>query len=476
MEDFGDISFGAKSGAVFMSSADGAGGVSTDSFNQSSTSPVLPTPFLGTFVSPWGELNQEPYRIGDDIRNTGVLAAALDAKARIGNGKGMQPFLLRNIDKDGNEDLEWVDDEEVHDWLEENESFEFGYDSSYDKHAYGWSCGSYVLNRGKNKIARVRRHDVFEARLDKKDRRTRRINNLYLCADWRLSGTVFNPDKEAKISLLEEGDELNDLQGRITGNSRSLEYGFINRTLRNGSQYYPVPTYRSGRAWISIARSVPAFKQAMFRNQLSIKYLVVIHPKFWEDKYGQLDWNKYTPEQKKEKRQEYHDKIDHYLAGENNAYKSIFTGGFTDSTGKMIPYVEITAIDQKIPGGEFLPDSGAANSEILFALMINPAMMGAGNPGGKAYGDTSGGSNVRESFLVQIMVMEAERRLNASVYNIVKKFNGWSKKLEQSRTIVSGTGASTPQSKIVKPRLVFRYPTGLLTTLDTGKSTKTETA
>lgn len=142
----------------------------------------------------------------------------------------------------------------------------------------------------------------------------------------------------------------------------------------------------------------------------------------------------------------------------------------------MIPYVEITAIDQKIPGGEFLPDSGAANSEILFALMINPAMMGAGNPGGKAYGDTSGGSNVRESFLVQIMVMEAERRLNASVYNIVKKFNGWSKKLEQSRTIVSGTGASTPQSKIVKPRLVFRYPTGLLTTLDTGKSTKTETA
>jgi hypothetical protein len=127
--------------------------------------------------------------------------------------------------------------------------------------------------------------------------------------------------------------------------------------------------------------------------------------------------------------------------------------------------------------GKLLPDSGAANSEILFALMINPALMGAGNPGGKAYGDTSGGSNVRESFLVQIMIMEAERRLNASVFNVIKKFNGWSERLEKKPTVVPmvGAGPVTPQSRIVTPRLVFRHPTGLLTTLDTGKSTKSET-
>lgn len=471
MEDLGsDISFSSKTGAVFMKGSNG-----TDDFNTASHAPVMATPYLGTFVSPWGVSNEMPWEIADDIRNCGVLAASLDAKARIGNGKGMQPFLLYNIDKDGAEQLEWVDDDQVQDWLEMNESFEFGYDSSYDKHAYGWTCGSYVMNLGKTEITRVKRHDVFEARLEKKDPKTRLIPNLYLCGDWRSSGTAYDANKHAKIQLLEEGNEYAQLTEALKTKSKNLEYGFINRSLRNGSQYYPIPTYRSARAWISIARSVPAFKKAMFANQISIKFIVTIHPKFWEDKYGQLDWNKYTPDQKKEKRDEYHDLIDLYLTTEQNAYKSIFSGGFVDTSGKFIPYVDISTIDNKIPGGEFLPDSGAANSEILFAQMINPALMGAGNPGGKAYGDTSGGSNVRESFLVQIMIMEAERRLNSSVFNVVKKFNGWSKRLEITKTIVSGTGPATPQSKQVKPRLVFRYPTGLLTTLDTGKSTKTET-
>lgn len=471
MEDFGDISYSSKTGAVFMKA-----GVSVDDFNTASLAPVVARPFVNTFVSPWGDNNEMPWEIADDIRNCGVLAAALDAKARIGNGKGIAPFLLTNIDSDGKEELEYVDDDQVHDWLEQNESFEFGYDSSYDKHAYGWTCGSYVLNFKKDQITRVKRHDVFEARLEKRDPATRLIQNLYLSADWRLSGTVYNPKKEARIKLLEEGNEFAQLTEALKANSNLLEYGFINRTLRNGSQYYPIPTYRSGRAWVSIARSVPAFKRAMYAQQMSIKYIVIIHPKFFEDKYGQLDWNKYTADKKKELRSEYNEKINAYLAGENNAYKSIITGGFTDNTGILVPYVSITAIDSKTPGGEYLPDSGAANSEILFALMINPALMGAGNPGGKAYGDTSGGSNVRESFLVQIMIMEAERRLNSSVFNVVKKFNGWSKRLEVNRTVTPVTGAATPQSKIVKPRLVFRYPTGLLTTLDTGKSTKTETA
>ena len=138
----------------------------------------------------------------------------------------------------------------------------------------------------------------------------------------------------------------------------------------------------------------------------------------------------------------------------------MFSGGFHEG-GKFYSYLEIESIDDKIADGKYLPDSGAANSEILFALMVNPALMGAGNPGGKSYGDTSGGSNVRESFLVQLMIMEAERRLNASVFNVVKNFNGWSKKIE-------GENGE-------KGRLVFRYPSGLLTTLDTGKSTKSET-
>jgi hypothetical protein len=85
--------------------------------------------------------------------------------------------------------------------------------------------------------------------------------------------------------------------------------------------------------------------------------------------------------------------------------------------------------------------------------MVNPALMGAGQPGG-AYSANAGGSNVRESYLVQMMLLEEERKMNLTHLNTVKRYNGWDKKFD-------------------KP-LVFRHQSGLLTTLDTGKSTKNE--
>ena len=53
------------------------------------------------------------------------------------------------------------------------------------------------------------------------------------------------------------------------------------------------------------------------------------------------------------------------------------------------------------------------------------------------------------------MLLEWERRQNARIYNVVKQYNKWNTRLETDNK-----------------RLVFRYPSGLLTTLDTGKSTK----
>ena len=459
LETYGDIAFSSRTGAIYST-------LKLEDYGygepvKPADTPVLTTDFSNSQWYPWGVNNIMPLEIADDLENCGVLAAAMDAKARIGTGKGIQPFMLRNITSDGKEELEWVKDNELHDWLELNEGFEFAYDSSFDKHAYGWNCGSYILNGGRTRIQRVKRHDVYKARLGRREALGGLIKDLYLSDDWTKAGTTYETTKQLRLSLLEEGNELADLHERVAANSSNLQYAFFNRSRRNGREYYPVPVYRSNRAWVKIARSVPAFKIAMFRNSINVLQQVTIHPKFWEDKFGQNKWNHYTPEEKDTLKNEWHKKVDGWLAGEDNAYKSLFTGGYTDPvSGKFQKYIEVEEVKNTPPDGQFLPDSGAANSEMLFALMINPAMMGAGNPGGKAYGDTSGGSNVRESFLVQIMTMEAERQLNTTVFNVVKHFNGWAKRLQGEN--------------MEKGRLVFRYPSGLLTTLDTGKSTKPE--
>lgn len=441
------IGFGSRSGAIFKA-LDLAG------YGQDGKQPSEPPPvkeLTNAQWSPWGADNLLPITLADHIENCGVLSAALDAKARIAAGKGVEPFFKVGVDAEGKDILEWCGDIEIHDWLELNDLFELQKEFAFDQHAYGWNAGSLILNSGRDKINRVRRIDVFEARLAKQLEGYSK--EIILCADWRNGGTQFNADKHVRIPLLQDANEFDDLAKKKT---TDFEFAFTNRLRRNGRQYYPMPLWYAAKEWVKQARSIPNIKNALFKNQILIRYVVTIHPQYWSDNIE--NWQSLADQDKRAAQKKTYDKIDLWLSGEANSGKSLFNSGFFEkSTGKFVPYVQVEAIDDKFADGKLLPDSAAANSEILFALMMNPALMGAGQPGGP-YSNNAGGSNVRESYLVQMMLMDAERKMNTRILNVVKKFNGWSARLEKDNK-----------------RLVFRFQSGLLTTLDTGKSTKNET-
>jgi hypothetical protein len=398
----------------------------------------------------WGSNDDLAMKMAKDIEECGVLSAGLDAKARIAVGKGPAPFLLANIDNDGKEELEYVNDSEIIDWFDMNDSYGYSILSCFDLFGYGWNPTQMLLSRNREKINRIKRTDVVTARLEKRDKVSGLIKNLYLNSDWSCN-TGIDSEYIKKVPLLEEGAELQDVLDRGAG----YEFAIVNRTLRNGRHYYPPPLWYSTKKWVDIAKGVPTMKTAMFNNQMTIKYVVTISHNYW--KRIHKGWDTYTPEKRMETMQAKLDEIDKYLAGGDNQYKSIFANSYIDPVTKTeVPDIKIDVLDDKVTDGKLLPDSAAANSEILFALMINPALFGAGQPEG-AYSKNPGGSNIREAYMVQLMMLEWERRQNARIFNIVKQFNGWGKRLETAGK-----------------RLVFRYPSGLLTTLDTGKSTKPE--
>lgn len=427
--------------------------------------------FGNTIWSPWGEDNLLPYEMRNHIENCGVLNAALDGKGRIAVGKGFEPFLKFNVTNDGKEELEWISDPEIQDWLEENNVFDFAFDSVYDQNAYGWNCGGYILNKGRTRINRIYRQDVFDARLQKIGRNGY-IKNLIVCDDWENAKSTFDPAIMNQVKLLREMYEFADLEER---KNESFEFAFINRRKRNGRKYYSFPLWWAARAWVKIARSVPAFKNAMFKNQMQIKYIIHVSDQYWVKNVP--NWETITDEKKKEEIMEKkYKEIETWLTSEEKAYKTIVSGKFFDPVqNQEIKFIEVETLDDKMKDGKLLPDSSAANSEILFSIMMNPALIGAGQPGGP-YSNNAGGSNIRESYLVQLMLMEAERRMNSEQWIPIKKFNGWAKKYEKTRALqVSVSGPLTKfENKNVTPRLVLRYPSGLLTTLDTGKSTKSE--
>lgn len=395
----------------------------------------------------WGADNKLPITFADHIENCGVLSAALDAKARIATGKGIQPFTIENILPDGTEELKWVNDSEINEWLEDNQLFDKCLDFSYDKNGYGWRCGSYSLNLKRDKISRINRKDIFECRLQKKASNGV-IKSIYMSADWPNNSTGFNKEAHIQLTALLEGNELQDLKSRSTG----YEFAFIDRKRRNGRQYYPMPLWYAAQEWVKLARSVPGHKNTQFKRQIQLQYVVTISQKYWDTLYA--NWATMEVEKKMEIVNAKYDEIDMWLSGSANAYKSLFCFSYVDPvTGKEVKDIQVEVIDDKAKDGKMLPDSAAANSEILFALMVNPALMGAGQPGGP-YSSNAGGSNVRESYLVQMMLLEEERKMNLTHLNVVKRYNGWA-------------------SRFDKP-LVFRHQSGLLTTLDTGKSTKNE--
>jgi hypothetical protein len=424
------------------------------------------TDFSSTQWSNWGDDNLLPKEMANHIENCGVLNVAMDAKARIAQGKGIQPFLLLDIGADGKEVTEWLPASEILDFLEDNSIIDFGIDSNYDEYSYGWSCGSFVLNKKGDAINKVRRIDVHTARVSKYSKKNI-IDTLFLSTEWEKASTSFDEKKQVKLPVLEEGREYYHLLNQAKGNQR--EFAFLNRKCRDGRLYYPLPLWWSAKEWVKIARSIPKFKNAMFANQISIKYVITVSDKYWEIAYGN-EFKNYTTEERDKLMNEKYDEIDAWLTGEEKAYKSISTGTYyNEEKGEETPLITITVVDDKIKDGKLLPDSSAANSEILFAAMVQPSFIGAGQPGGP-YSNNAGGSNVRESHLSQIMITEPERRHVTNILNIVKRFNGWDKKYEKERTITTADGGT----KIVTPRLVFRNLSGILTTLDTGKSTKAE--
>ena len=395
----------------------------------------------------WGDDNDAPIQMMDDIRNTAVLSGGIHTKTRMAIGKGIVPYLKVGGDINaGTEELEAITDAEINDWFEINKSYEFCYKSLYNQLGYGWGATQFMLNMSRNYINRIKAPDAVTCRLEKRNPKNGVIENIYLCSNWQ-GKLAFFSEYMTKIPVLEEDYELADLMSRGSG----YEFVMLHRMLTDGAQYYPTPLWKSANLWVKISRSIPLIKEAIHKNQMSVKYVILIHDKYWSRNY--TNWSRLTPEEREKIVKEKHEQINKWLTGTQNAGKTIMAGKYFDEfTEETVSEIEIIVLDDKWKDGKMLPDSAVADKQICFSMLFNPTICGANLLGDGASGGAGSGSDIREAFLVMLMLMESERQMNNNVFNLVKRFNKWTR-LETDNK-----------------RLVFRYDTSILTTLDTGGS------
>jgi hypothetical protein len=397
-------------------------------------------------VVPWGEDNMLPKKMLQDIENCGVLSGGIDGKARFGVGRGPIPFLQTGYKPDMSEILAPLNDPEIDEWLEDNVFFESCFGWFKDMTGIGQQIARIKFSNDGTKIGYCARHDVSEMRYAKKNAKGL-IEKVHLSAQWDDGGI---PKNKITLDLLPRLGANNHLESLKPEQRANKEFALVTRLPGWGRHYYSMPLWYSARLWVEIAKGVPQMKAAMFENIVKLRYVVIVHDQYWTKSYA--DWTGFDDVKQQELKEELYDEIEKFLVGAKNAYKSLFTEAhFDEITKQRFPDIEIKRVEDTTISGELLPDSAAANSEILFSLMMNPALMGADTPGGPYSGGAGSGSNIREAAWVQVMIQELERNAITRLLNLVSRINGWKKR---------------------HPQLVWRWPGLVLTTLDTGKSSE----
>ena len=390
----------------------------------------------------WRSQNDFPQWADKIITSTSVLNSGLKFIRNFTLGQGIYACKVTGFDEDGDEILAPWDDPSVQEYLDSWQGKRLLEKVGRDYFKYGASAVQLITNESGDKIVACNPMNAYFWRLTQRDANGRE----YLIDSGKFPETPGTGDYK-KFDVLMEFDPFYDLDVRKFEGKTKESLVCMVRDSWSNRDTYSEPVWLSAwlAGWIDIAKSVPLYLQKVYKNQATWKWHVQIPYSFWDKKFPMAEFDDLAD--RKAAIELYMEDIEKNLLGVENAEKPIFTHySVNDLNGKVEEEWKITPLDNKSKEGDKLVTSAAANSEILFALMINPNVLGAGMPGG-TYAGNQGGSNIREAFLVNIANAWVDRQTLLTPLEIMMRYNG-------------------------HVGLKLRYRNTILTTLDTGAGTK----
>lgn len=364
----------------------------------------------------WGDDNLFPQNVLEDLKKNDIAAPALRKRQRVHYGRGIIAYRDGAPDQNGDPKREQVKDQQVLDFFRINRiNFQwpdliFSLETFYN----GWL--EFITNKGQDQINRVFTKDPAYCRMAKIDEKTYKIASLYYSAQWERRPDIDNKEKVVTIPMWDD----DKYDGTRYADPKFIKHLFY-RTFN--TSYYHLSEWNAVRAnkWMEIANKVPQLKAAIMKNQMTIKYHVTIPYDYFEKKYPAPD---YTPQAREKKIQEVLDDLNDFLSDVENSGKSFVSFAFYDKVAqKLQEGWKITPIEDKLQDGQYLPDSGAANSEILFAIQVDPCLIGSGIPGGKL--GAGSGSDKREAYWGLNADMGASRQISLEPLYFIRDFNRW---------------------------------------------------
>lgn len=378
------------------------------------------------FVS-WGENNRFPEDAVHTIESTNVLQTGLNFKARVAYGQGVLPFEYGGFDDKGNEVLKAVQDKELVGYLRGYSCRRSVQGLLRDVYRFGNAYAVFIFSDDGSRILSVETMNARHCRMSK----SKRHLLVYPDFDMRMPGSTAD-EGVTLIPVLDENDPWLDLDcmrklGMLgKGGVRRIAFPRIGSFFSN-EDYYAHPDWYSAKVsgWIDVAHKVPQFLTFAYQNAMSMMWQVNIPNSYFDEHFPKKDYLN-NMEQRKQDIQMWYDCLEESLCGEENAMKAVMTTyEGSGTTGKGDEKIEFVRLKGEVDANEQLSTSAAANSEILFSLMVNPSVMGAGMPGGAYAGNAGSGSDIRESALISIVLAHIEKEQVLDPVEMMLHFNGY---------------------------------------------------
>jgi len=392
----------------------------------------------------WGLNNSWPEEAAEIVGKVGVLSTGIDYRCRTCAGSGVIPARLTGIDGKCRETFEPFSDLNVIRFLNSYSFRRYHFEALRDLFKFGDAFPLLVFNVDSSKIVRIQTINARHCRLSVDKKR------LLVYNDFR---NGIPGDGQAKVyDMLDEADPFWDLDERRRKGKLKGGKAFAFPRLRNyfsSSDYYALPAWDAVRraGWIDIYTEIPKFLASAYRNAMNLMWHINIPYSYLENMFPEADYSNNPEKDRQKDFTAFFDSIEKNLCSSENANKAVITPYNDDPALKDFSKWEITKLDNTNNAMEKLSTSVAANSEILFSLMINPAVFGAGMPGGAYAGNNGSGSDIREAFMVSLILNHCERQLVMDPPELMLHFNGYED-------------------------IDIKYRNLLLTTLDTGHSSE----
>jgi hypothetical protein len=381
---------------------------------------MLPVPDIKTNANsqivPWGVDNIFPQRVLREIRKNTIIGPTLKKQAEIAYDQIVYGYE-KPVEGSDVPEFRRVYDPKVEAFFKRSKIHRYAIEALRNFYFFYFAVPRIILTADRSEVYSLTCYKTAHFRFEKPDD-TGYIGRGFVCADWE-SITDTNSKYVETLPLV---DIYADPQ-MYKEERRESKFIYPLAYPTEDEIHYPLVDWNGAResGWLDVAQSIPKFKKALMKNQISLKNLIQVPSWWWNWKYPGFD--KMDADKRKELMNLEIDRFEAFFKGDENAGSSMLVTFISDPAHQReYQGWKIEAVDNKMKDGLYIEDSNEASSHLLYSLGMDPAIIGS-QPGSKL--GAGSGSDKRVAFNIYVDTVKIHQDLILEPLSWIAEYNGW---------------------------------------------------